>query len=222
MSAQQLPSLNPLINVIQEKFESRHNKAQLSCKRTIDLDMTIEERNQKLRTSTKSIPLPKSHVQRTESELQFCNDLADADYRDSIMFQRLVRGIEKSQYKVQLSKRDYSPCNVMTQSKQVIENIVSTRGSVIGNQNDDNFFPSGFLSTIHQHENTTSRAVSPMRGDGHDDDWFIEGIRDDVCVPNLSIILDMDYSRPPSSIESIVSDDSVFSDDELDIFDLEL
>ena len=176
MSVQQLPFLNPLIDMIQDKVEIRLNKAQHIC-----------ERNSELKTSTSSIPLPKSHVRRTESELQFCNDQIAAEYRDSIMFQRLVRGIEECH------ERDCYPCHVVTQNEQVIENIISTRSSDSKDQNDNDFVPSGFLSTIHQHEKS-----SP------------------------SIILDMDYFRPPSSIESVVSDDSVFSDDDEDIFDLEL
>ena len=205
MSVQQLPFLNPLIDMIQDKVEIRLNKAQHIC-----------ERNSELKTSTSSIPLPKSHVQRTESELQFCNDQIAAEYRDSIMFQRLVRGIEESH------DRGYCPCYVLTQNEKAIENIISTRSSNSKDQNDDDFVPSGFLSTIYQDEKTVARPVSPMRGDCHDDGWFIDDIQDDICASSPSIILDIDFSRPPSSIESIVSDDSVFSDDDDDIFDLEL
>lgn len=180
---------------------------------------------------TNSIPLPKSHVHRTESEIQFCDEQVAAECRDSLMFHRLVRGIEDIHYEVQRSlnyeidtaNRDSSSCHhachAMIQNRQVIENIISTR--VGENQNNNEFVPSGFLSTIHQHEDTIARPVSPVRNGENDDDWFIEGIQDDVFAQSSPIILDTDYSKTPSSIESIVSDDSI-TDDEGSIFDLEL
>lgn len=41
-----------------------------------------------------SIPLPKSHIHRTPSELQLCEDKRRADYEDVRMFSRLVVGIQ--------------------------------------------------------------------------------------------------------------------------------
>ena len=47
---------------------------------------------------SRSIPLPTSHVHRTQSELQLCEDLAVADHRDMAMFVRLVNGIRDKQH----------------------------------------------------------------------------------------------------------------------------
>mmetsp|Transcript_3148 Transcript_3148/g.4191 ORF Transcript_3148/g.4191 Transcript_3148/m.4191 type:complete len:235 (+) Transcript_3148:101-805(+) len=44
-----------------------------------------------------AIPLPESHIHRTESEQQLCEDMAMAEYRDRCMFNRLVSGIRRRQ-----------------------------------------------------------------------------------------------------------------------------
>ncbi|KAL7548807.1 hypothetical protein ACHAWF_012065 [Thalassiosira exigua] len=41
-----------------------------------------------------SIPLPKSHIQRTNSELQLADDLRRAEYEDVRMYARLVVGMQ--------------------------------------------------------------------------------------------------------------------------------
>jgi hypothetical protein len=50
---------------------------------------------------SRSIPLPASHVSRTQSEIQLCLDQAAAEQRDAVMFYRLVRGIRERQRKQQ-------------------------------------------------------------------------------------------------------------------------
>ena len=48
---------------------------------------------------TQAMSLPSSHVLRTRSELQFCEDIAAAEWRDNCMFNRLVNGIKEKQIK---------------------------------------------------------------------------------------------------------------------------
>jgi hypothetical protein len=45
-----------------------------------------------------SIPLPPTHVHRTQSELQLDQDQQVADQRDATMFYRLVNGIRERHY----------------------------------------------------------------------------------------------------------------------------
>lgn len=49
---------------------------------------------------SQSIPLPASHVHRTQSELQLCEDMEAAERRDLNMFYRLVNGIRERQMKL--------------------------------------------------------------------------------------------------------------------------
>lgn len=44
-----------------------------------------------------AIPLPKSHIRRTESEANLTENLKLAEFRDQCMFNRLVNGIQKQQ-----------------------------------------------------------------------------------------------------------------------------
>lgn len=46
---------------------------------------------------SESIPLPSSHVHRTHSEVQLCEDMESAELRDLNMFYRLVNGIRDRQ-----------------------------------------------------------------------------------------------------------------------------
>ena len=48
-------------------------------------------------TKSSAIPLPESHIHRTESELQLFEDMVEAEYRDRCMFNRLVTGIKRQQ-----------------------------------------------------------------------------------------------------------------------------
>lgn len=47
------------------------------------------------RSSSHTIPLPSSHIPRTQSELQLCDDMAAAEWRDLCMFHRVVNGIRE-------------------------------------------------------------------------------------------------------------------------------
>ena len=62
------------------------------------LSLTPPGGGKKSSMSSRSIPLPTSHVHRTQSELQLCEDLAVADHRDMAMFVRLVNGIRDKQH----------------------------------------------------------------------------------------------------------------------------
>jgi len=44
---------------------------------------------------TRTIPLPKTHIKRTESEIQLHDDTIEAEFREYCMFNRLVQGMHK-------------------------------------------------------------------------------------------------------------------------------
>jgi len=52
------------------------------------------ERQREVRAQSLAIPLPASHIPRTESELQLTEDQAIAEGRDRMMFHRLICGIK--------------------------------------------------------------------------------------------------------------------------------
>jgi len=48
-------------------------------------------------STTQTIPLPSSHILRTQSELQLCEDMVEAEWRELRMFYRVVNGIRSRQ-----------------------------------------------------------------------------------------------------------------------------
>ena len=81
---------------------------------------------------SRTIPLPKSHIPRTNSELQFNEDTVAAEFRDMCMFHRLVSGIhEKSlEYKRNgplPTDREY----IDRQTRGTIEKIIQRRNEHI-------------------------------------------------------------------------------------------
>jgi hypothetical protein len=64
-----------------------------------DSGSSTPQKNERTSTSrhSQSIPLPRSHVHRTQSEVQLCEDMETAERRDLTMFYRLVNGIRERQ-----------------------------------------------------------------------------------------------------------------------------
>jgi hypothetical protein len=67
------------------------------------------------------IPLPISHVHRTESELQLCEDMAVAEHRDVNMFYRVVNGIRDKQMTLYQSQENTK------ESDRTIASLIHTR-----------------------------------------------------------------------------------------------
>jgi len=63
--------------------------------------LSTKKQSTKKETSpiTQAMSLPSSHVSRTQSEMQLCEDIAAAEWRDNCMFNRLVNGMKDNQAK---------------------------------------------------------------------------------------------------------------------------
>ncbi len=61
--------------------------------RSFDCEIQIDRRS----STSLAIPLPASHIHRTESETQLDENMAVAEYRDRCMFNRLISGIRYRQ-----------------------------------------------------------------------------------------------------------------------------
>jgi hypothetical protein len=75
------------------------------------------------RSTTGSIPLPSSHVHRTQSEVQLSLDEEAAERRDTSMFYRLVNGIRERQHVISHD----SSTNEHVESVRSITGILHTR-----------------------------------------------------------------------------------------------
>jgi hypothetical protein len=91
---------------------------------------------------SQALPLPRSHISRTESEIQLEDNQAEAEWRDYCMFQRIIAGITKKQnrmyetlYNLQndegrlqgQDRSDNSVNDAIVRNQKCLENIVHTQ-----------------------------------------------------------------------------------------------
>jgi len=104
-------------------------------------NFTVQMEQRTPRTTSNAISLPPSHISRTHSELQLCEDIAAAEWRDFCMFHRLVSGIREKQ-----ANRLYRRSTHMSMQgedsdrriEQSLENILRQRQEDLGMNSGDN------------------------------------------------------------------------------------
>ena len=167
--------------------------------RSYECDIQLE-----WRSTSSAIPLPESHIQRTESEVQLHENMAVAEHRDTCMFNRLISGIRQRQqlhYHFQShtaadwqqcpdSRRRHPPRNrgretrslshdgpiIIQDTERCIENIISTRCNPI--ELDDVTISSMTWDDSvgdASPEQTNAYNTNNANVDSTDDDWAIEG-----------------------------------------------
>lgn len=87
---------------------------------------------------SQNIPLPESHVHRTQSEVQLCQDMESAEQRDLNMFYRLVNGIRDRQMHLVRDNESsnaaaayYDPAHGLTEAEQSLAHIIHTRNAPV-------------------------------------------------------------------------------------------
>jgi hypothetical protein len=118
------------------------------------------------RSTTGSIPLPSSHVHRTQSEVQLSLDQEAAERRDASMFYRLVNGIRERQNVI--SSHDSSTTSEHLESVRSITGILHTRLADLASEdalNDED--------TESQQGVTTAEGIHEVSGVA--DGWSITG-----------------------------------------------
>mmetsp|Transcript_19669 Transcript_19669/g.27660 ORF Transcript_19669/g.27660 Transcript_19669/m.27660 type:complete len:158 (-) Transcript_19669:39-512(-) len=107
------------------------------------------------------IPMPSNHIFRTNSELQLCEDIAIAEWRDRCMYNRLVNGVRRRQ-------------RHLVDSSQIIPNQIQ-------HKRDFGCYKSGIAPVTRRyaeqnaHINTVSVAHHQQTIMQRGDDWSIEG-----------------------------------------------
>lgn len=167
--------------------------------RSYECDIQLDRRSTSL-----AIPLPESHIQRTESEIRLHENMAVAEYRDRCMFNRLISGIrqrQQIQYHFQSHAAvDWQQCPdrhrrhptrsrgresrslscdgpiIIQDTERTIENIISTRCNPI--ELDDvtisNMTWDGSVGDTIP-EQTNEYNTNNANVYSTDDDWAIEG-----------------------------------------------
>jgi hypothetical protein len=157
-------------------------------------------------STTGGIPLPSSHVHRTQSEVQLSLDQEAAERRDTSMFYRLVNGIRERQHHHVISSHDSSTTSEHLESVQSITGILHTRLADIAdapptNDEDteshqgltevassdevsggaDGWSITGYMSSQHHSHNPTSAAATATMATEAVD----KQVDDDDCIFDL-------------------------------------
>jgi len=95
------------------------------------------------RSRSQNIPLPMSHMQRTQSEVQLCVDMETAEQRDLNMFYRLVNGIRDRQMNLVRESESsaaaaafYDPAHALTEAERSLAHIIHTRNAPVERKNN--------------------------------------------------------------------------------------
>lgn len=128
-----------------------------------------------------SIPLPSSHVSRTQSELQLSIDEEAAEQRDARMFHRMVNGIRERQHQAVVDGFGILPKSF----DQSISRIVQAR-----------LAPLDFGGRTAEHHSILS-VDSPAEDEQIDDSeaWSISGFENDQPSPMIDGFEDEELGR---------------------------
>lgn len=179
-----------------------------------------------------AIPMPASHIHRTNSEVQLHEDTAVAEYRDQCMLNRLVRGICKRKHQSSdrghndyVRSRDNFPAcpesHALTkETNRSIEHMTSTRNHL--SQGFGKVTPTYSGERYRFQQSDTYQTDESMQLACHRsqelDDWAIEGFGESMSMSNMS--RDSAITQTELIPDMYESDDSSFHDDE--VFDIDL
>ncbi|KAG7363493.1 hypothetical protein IV203_026854 [Nitzschia inconspicua] len=230
-----------LINTNMDHYENlpAEKKMTSASKRSHITSATINRRSE-------SIPLPSSHVHRTHSEVQLCEDMETAERRDLNMFYRLVNGIRERQMHL---VHEHHPQDALVSSElhhhghgfydrgsdvaeSFVAHIIHTRNAPLDttshvhpNSNDHSAsLPSNNISSVFQ----ASAAVQAMNqgalsdpGDDQEEElvlgeWSLSGFDEETAT------LDRQQQRLSQLQPLLPTNDNADVEDDDGIFDLDL
>jgi len=162
--------------------------------------------------------VPRSHIPHTESELQLHENMADAEWRDICMYDRLVRGIYERYYKVTTGTYEQSISVVAIKTmEQSLENIESTRRQSCASSlqiqgvTPSSSTESSLSSSLHEKDELNN----DMQQLESEQEWSISGFENIDCERSADL---KSSGSTINTFEMEHSDD----DEDTDIFNLEL
>jgi len=143
--------------------------------------------------------MPRSHVARTNSEVQLREDTATAEWRDLCMFYRVVNGIRERQASNSIGIDNQFDGDNFGRRRDSSGNIIMPRSCFQHNQPLDAVTPYQYPNEVlpqtdyegysNQQENTSTHRV-PLCSE-KDDDWSISGYEDqEVSFGEIPIVED--------------------------------
>lgn len=147
------------------------------------------------RQLSSSIPLPNSHVARTQSELQLSEDMAAAERRDLCMFYRILRGIRERQdahavpiYGQRVGRNENS--HSRNWENQEVAAMDATRVTPF-----ESFSRNSHLQHGERVRDPAASLPPTVRASAHKDNgWSITGFDEDLQEPYQYAIIEEDTS----------------------------
>eukprot|EP00562_Extubocellulus_spinifer_P001897 CAMPEP_0178488396 /NCGR_PEP_ID=MMETSP0696-20121128/9836_1 /TAXON_ID=265572 /ORGANISM="Extubocellulus spinifer, Strain CCMP396" /LENGTH=157 /DNA_ID=CAMNT_0020116159 /DNA_START=178 /DNA_END=651 /DNA_ORIENTATION=- len=127
-------------------------------------------------TSRGPIPLPSTHISRTVSEIQLCEDMVVAEWREMCMFQRLVAGMKerKEARPISSDSRDSRLVYGYTNPVPAPPKIITPHESPCAYIDDTAPFRLGEPSDIPHLPGVTTTKTSSSSSWQQGNDWFVE------------------------------------------------
>lgn len=181
-----------------------------------------------------AIPMPASHIHRTDSEVRIQEETAIAEYRDRCMLHRLVGGIRKRRR--QSSNPDHDDCvrnrDNVPMFPMTDASTEETDGSIARATSTRDHLSQGFGNgtPAYSRERYRLRQSDAYRTMDEDrqpvrrhrsrglEDWAIEGFDESMRTSNMP--RDSTVTQTELIPDMYESDDSSFRDDE--VFDIDL
>ncbi|GKY99082.1 hypothetical protein MPSEU_000863900 [Mayamaea pseudoterrestris] len=184
-------------------YSTNAQSRQANCVLLLPARSSLEVADNAASRST-SIPLPTSHVQRTQSELQLDQDEEVADQRDATMFYRLVNGIRERHYGTHDEQLDHSERSL----RSIMQARLSSEQEQARSMGGSHHFQ------FHQQQRmgmgVAVNHISPIAESmpRNADEWSITGFNDPPLAP-----MNFHISQQPA-VDDLLETDS-------DIFDLD-
>mmetsp|Transcript_25987 Transcript_25987/g.71289 ORF Transcript_25987/g.71289 Transcript_25987/m.71289 type:complete len:240 (+) Transcript_25987:76-795(+) len=135
---------------------------------------------------SQNIPLPTSHMHRTQSEVQLCEDMETAEQRDLNMFYRLVNGIRDRQMNLIREKESstaaaaiYDPAHTLTEAERSLAHIIHTRNAPLnrksGRSNIKRTTSNNFESNSNLSLNSGVPILEERSAEEDDNEWSPAG-----------------------------------------------
>jgi len=170
--------------------------------RTVANDNSNSSRGSSLLSA--SIPLPKSHIHRTPSELQLADDILRAEYEDVRMCVRLVSGMQ-----TQCLASGY----VHPRTMQSVQDILKTKRANTNQLEEEQYHHQPVVVPLHEH---AVEEGEEEEEDEEEENWGLAYEEDDdddsaVGTPTPCHPPSMMLSEPCFLIKKSPSDDSALS-----------
>ena len=164
-----------------------------------------------------AIPMPESHVRRTNSEVRLYRETTEANYKDQLMFNRLVRGTHHRQRQYnehKVSRDEFEPSRVRIPFLPAASECIEHSSISTSARNHPARFLQGLekITPASPKDLQTFQQIDPSQ---ELENWAIEGF--EAAIPSIQ-----DFSSSETEFVSCTYDSDEFSYHDDEVFDFDL